>query len=87
MLYSLKILKSDSVAKMSYFSINVFRGSYYTPFFYIALFFFPSVTLDLKALYMLIVKLGDETFVLGGRGIDIEVLFFVPCFTGIYINI
>ena len=77
MLYSLKILKSDSVAKMSYFSINVFRGSYYTPFFYIALFFvFSSVTLDLKALYMLIVKLGDETFVLGGRGIDKR---FVSC--------
>lgn len=60
---------------MSNFSINVFRGSYYTPLFYIALFLFSSVTLDLKALYMLIVKLGDETFVLGGRGIDIEFCF------------
>ena len=37
--------------------------------------FFSSVTLDLKALYMLIVKLGDETFVFGGRGIDIEFCF------------
>ena len=33
------------------------------------------MTLDLKALYMLIVKPGDETFVLGGRGVDVEFCF------------
>ena len=43
---------------------------------YFMLFYFFTVTLDLKALYMLIVKLGDETFALGGQGIDILIFLF-----------
>ena len=34
-----------------------------------------AVTLDLKALYMLLEKFKDENFVLAGRGIEIEFCF------------
>ena len=42
----------------------------------IIIFFFSLlVTLDLKALYMLLIKVDDESFVLAGRGCDIEFCF------------
>ena len=34
-----------------------------------------TVVLDLKALYLLLVKKGEESFKLGGRGIDVEFSF------------
>ena len=34
-----------------------------------------AVTLDLKALYMLLEKFKDENFVLAGRGTEIEFCF------------
>lgn len=33
------------------------------------------VTLDLKALYLLLAKKDDESFMLGGKGVDIECCF------------
>lgn len=39
-------------------------------FHYFMQFYFFTVTLDLKASYMFIVKLGDKTFPLGGQGIE-----------------
>lgn len=77
-----------SLLKVVNFEISVKNyeeaGEYFFPLFleginycmhYFMLFYFFTVTLDLKALCMQIVKLGDETFALGGRGIDIEFCF------------
>lgn len=36
---------------------------------------FHTVILDLKALYLLLVKLDDENFQLGKRGIEVECCF------------